>query len=112
MTTTTLSEPRVPHPGWCQPALCDAEVPTLPAAGGVHRSAPIRLALRLPLGDSLHVTAQLQQTAVAQLVDGDTAIAVEVDGGPVTMVPVDQARLLVEHLAPLLGLTVEAASGV
>ncbi|MBM0205063.1 hypothetical protein JNW90_19895 [Micromonospora sp. STR1s_5] len=104
--TTAPTDPTMPHPRWCRPGLCDAEVPTLPAVGGMHRSEPLRLVLSLPLGDSVHVAAQLQQTSAAQLADGDASIAVQVNGGPLTLVPVDQAQLLIEHLAPMLGLTV------
>ncbi|MFC4146585.1 hypothetical protein ACFO0M_09990 [Micromonospora mangrovi] len=115
----------LPHPDWCEPALCDAEVPTLPAAGGVHRSPPQRLVLVLPMGDSVLLVAQLQRPGsvrygeadrkrrtLDEVADEQTNLAVQIGGGPITLVPVDQARMLAEHLAPLLGLTVEATSGV
>ncbi|MEU5950349.1 hypothetical protein ABZ793_33065 [Micromonospora sp. NPDC047465] len=116
----------LPHPDWCEPALCDAEVPTLPAAGGVHRSSPQRLVLlTLPMGDSVLVVTQLQRPgaipfgeserkrwSLEQAADLSTVLALQVGGGSATLVPVDQARSVVEHIAPLLGLTVEASCGV
>ncbi|MEV6693388.1 hypothetical protein AB0M35_18150 [Micromonospora sp. NPDC051196] len=104
MTTTA------DHPDWCEPALCDAEVPTLPAAGGVHRGNPERLVLVLPMGDAISVTAQLQLPGHRAVddADRDAYLAVQVAGGPLTPLPMDQARLVVERLAPLLGLTVSA----
>ncbi|MBX7264950.1 hypothetical protein KIF24_02015 [Micromonospora sp. Llam7] len=101
------------HPDWCRPALCDAEVPSLPATGGVHRGVPERLVLVLPMGDAISVTAQLQLPGHVSVDDVDRAacLAVQVAGGPLTLLPLDQGRLVVERLAPLLGLTV-TASGV
>ncbi|OKI52873.1 hypothetical protein [Micromonospora sp. CB01531] len=120
MTITVL-----PHPDWCEPTLCDAEVPTLPASGGVHRSSPQRLVLTLPHGDAVLVVAQLQRPGslwfgeterkrrtLDQAADQQTALAVQLGGGPITFVPIYEARMLVTNLAPLLGLTVEATSGV
>ncbi|WP_431728243.1 hypothetical protein [Verrucosispora sp. TAA-831] len=102
MTTPTR------HPDWCQPPLCDAEVPTLPAAGGVHRGVPERLVLVLPMGDAIAVTAQMQLPGHVAVddVDRDGHLALQVAGGPLTLLPLEQARLVVERLAPLLGLTV------
>ena len=115
MTTLTA------HPDWCEPALCDAEVPTLPAAGGVHRSKPERLVLVLPMGDAISVTTQRQLPAAViftetdrkrmtlkEFTDLSTCLAVQIAGGPITLLPMDQARLVVERLAPLLGLTLSA----
>lgn len=115
----------LPHPKWCEPTLCDAEVLALPAAGGVHRSAPQRLVLNLHPWDSVLVVAQMQRPGsvwfgeaerkrgtLEQAADRHTNLAVQIAGGPLTLIPVDQARTLVEHLAPMLGLTVEASSGV
>ncbi|GAB3856703.1 hypothetical protein GCM10029963_53520 [Micromonospora andamanensis] len=101
------------HPEWCEPALCDAEVPTLPAVGGVHRGVPERLVLVLPMGDAISVTAQLQRPGdiSAEDVDRETYLAIQVAGGRLALLPIDQGRLVVERLAPLLGLTV-SASGV
>lgn len=115
----------LPHPDWCEPTLCDAQVPALPAAEGMHRGALQRLVPCVQDGDAILVVAQLQQPAaiwfgdtdrkrgsLAQAADRHTNLAVQVGGGQVTLVPVDQARMLVQHIAPLLGLTVEASGGV
>ncbi|MEU7620512.1 hypothetical protein AB0B27_31095 [Micromonospora rifamycinica] len=112
----------VPHPDWCEPELCDAEVPTLPAEGGVHRSAPQRLVVTRPLGDAMLIVTQLQRPGsiwlsdstrkrmtLAQAVEQSTNVAVQVDGGPLTLLPLPQARWLAEQLAPLLGVTVTVA---
>ncbi|MGJ3228893.1 hypothetical protein ACQEUV_26590 [Micromonospora aurantiaca (nom. illeg.)] len=115
----------LPHPDWCEPALCDAEVPSLPAAGGVHRGVPHRMVISLMEGDAVLVVAQLQRPGsvwfgesdrkrrtIDEAADQQTNLAVQVAGGPLTLIPVYEARMLVRNLAPLLGMTVEAASGV
>ncbi|GGM14001.1 hypothetical protein [Micromonospora yangpuensis] len=98
--------PETNHPEWCVPPLCDAEVPALPALGGAHRGEPRRLVLALSDGDAMLVVAQLQQPAG----EASPQLAVQVAGGRLVLVPVDQVQMMVDHLAPLLGLTLTAAA--
>ncbi|MCT2280658.1 hypothetical protein M3G91_23870 [Micromonospora chalcea] len=118
-----MSVVSLPHPSWCEPALCDAEVPSLPAVGGVHRGAPQRMVVSLLDGDAVLVVAQLQRPGslwfgeserkrrtLDEAADQQTNLAVQVAAGPLTLVPVHEARALLRNLAPMLGLAVEVAS--
>lgn len=102
----------VPEPAWCEPDLCDATDPALPAEGGAHRSALVHRVVPVDAGDPVLVTLQLRapgtvwaagaRPVVAAAVQASTVVAVRVGVAPPVLVPVDQAAGLLADLAALL----------